>query len=166
MPSARPPTPSRPRSTRSRLPPTRCTKEQTSRNRVRPAWSRSELRGRIDAVFLDEDGTVHLIDWKTGRPHKSYKQRLQLPLYMLAANRLWDVEPERMRLAYIFVPGGEKVEVEVGEGFLGSAERRVVNALDTIKSGAYDPSPSHHACSHCPVIGVGIEGCPTEVPEE
>ena len=33
----------------------------------------SEVRGRIDAVFLDEDGTVHLIDWKTGRPHESYK---------------------------------------------------------------------------------------------
>jgi DNA helicase II / ATP-dependent DNA helicase PcrA len=125
----------------------------------------SEVRGRIDAVFLDADGTVHLIDWKTGRPHESYKRRLQLPLYALAANRLWSVEPERMRLAYVFVPGSERVEVEVGEGFLGSAEQRVVNALNTIRSGAYDPSPSHHACSYCPVIGVEIKGCPTEVPE-
>jgi DNA helicase II / ATP-dependent DNA helicase PcrA len=126
----------------------------------------SKLRGRIDAVFLGEDGTVHLIDWKTGRPHESYKRRLQLPLYALAANRLWSVDPERMCLAYVFIPGAERVEVEVGEGFLGSAEERVVDALNTIRSGAYDPSPSHHACSSCPVIGVGMEGCPTEVPEK
>ena len=126
----------------------------------------AEVRGRIDAVFLDEDGTVHLIDWKTGRPRESYKQRLQLPLYALAANRLWGVEPERMRLAYVFVPGAERVEVEVGEGFLERAERRVAGAIQTIKSGAYEPTPSHYACSHCPVMGVVIDGCPAEVPEK
>ncbi|MDQ3301742.1 MAG: PD-(D/E)XK nuclease family protein, partial [Actinomycetota bacterium] len=125
----------------------------------------AEVRGRIDAVFLDEDGTVHLIDWKTGRPHESYKTRLQLPLYALAANRLWGVEPEKMRIAYVFVPGDERVQVEMGEDFLQRAEQRVAGALETIRSGAYEPKPSHHACSYCPVMGVGIEGCPTEVPE-
>jgi DNA helicase-2/ATP-dependent DNA helicase PcrA len=125
----------------------------------------SEIRGRIDAVFLDEDGTVHLIDWKTGRPREDYKRRLQLPLYALAANRLWGVEAKRIRLAYVFVPGAERVEVEVGEGFLESAEQRVVDALNTIRSGVYEPTPSRYACSHCPVMGVVIEGCPTEVPK-
>jgi hypothetical protein len=81
------------------------------------------------------------------------------------------VRPEPLALEvalahYVFVPGAERVEVKVGEGYLGSAEQRVVNALYTIRSGAYDPSPSHHVCSYCPVIGVGIEGCPTEVPEK
>lgn len=126
----------------------------------------AEVRGRIDAVFLDEDGAVHLIDWKTGRPRESYAKRLQLPLYALAANRLWGVEPERMRLAYVFVPGGETVEVEMGEGSLESAEGRVLKALETIRAGAYEPTPSRYACSHCPVMGVVIEGCPEEVPAE
>ncbi|MDP9486942.1 MAG: PD-(D/E)XK nuclease family protein [Actinomycetota bacterium] len=125
----------------------------------------AEVRGRIDAVFLDEDGTVHLIDWKTGRPRESYAERLQLPLYALAANRLWGVEPKRMRLAYVFVPGGEEVGVETGEGFLEGAEERVLRALGRIRAGEYEPRPSAYACSHCPVIGVGIEGCPKEVPE-
>ena len=70
-----------------------------------------------------------------------------------------------MRLAYVFVPGDERVEVGMGEGFLRGAEQKVVDALQKIRSGAYEPSPSKHACSYCPVIGVGIEGCPTEVPE-
>lgn len=125
----------------------------------------AEVRGRIDAVFLDEDGTVHLIDWKTGQPRQSYAERLQLPLYAHAANRLWDVEPERMRLAYVFMPGGEEVGVEMGEGFLEEAEERVLRALGKIRAQDYDPKPSAYACSYCPVVGVGIEGCPKEVPK-
>ncbi len=55
----------------------------------------TEIRGRIDAVFVDPDGTVHLVDWKTGHPHEGYETRLQLPLYALAANKLWGVSPPR-----------------------------------------------------------------------
>ncbi len=125
----------------------------------------AEVRGRIDAVFVDEDGTVHLIDWKTGHPRESYAERLQLPLYALAANRWWGVDPGRMRLAYVFVPGGEQVRVETGEGFLERAEERVLRAVGKIRDRDYEPKPSAYACSYCPVIGVGIEGCPKEVPE-
>ena len=39
----------------------------------------SEVRGRIDAVFLDEDGTVHLIDWKTGRPPRELQESPAAP---------------------------------------------------------------------------------------
>ena len=126
----------------------------------------SEVRGRIDAIFLDEDGTLHLIDWKTGHPRPSYADRLQLPLYALAANRLWGIEPEKMRLAYVFVPGGETVEVEMGEGSLEKTEQRVIGALEKIRAADYEPTPSEYACSYCPVMGVVIQGCPEEVPAE
>ena len=70
----------------------------------------AEIRGRIDAIFVDEDGTSTS---STGRPAtrtRATKHRLQLPLYALAANRLWGVEPEKMRLAYAFVPGDDHRE--------------------------------------------------------
>lgn len=126
----------------------------------------TEIRGRVDAIFIDEDGTFHLVDWKTGRPYESYKTRLQLPLYALAAERLWGVEPEKMRLAYAFVPGDATIEVSTEGDFLGRAEEKVLGALSVIKSGRFEPTPSRYACSHCPVMGIGITGCPTEVPEE
>ncbi len=126
----------------------------------------AEVRGRVDAVFVDEDGAFHVVDWKTGRPRHSYAERLQLPLYALAANRLWGVEPERMRLAYVFVPGGDLVELDTGGDFLERAERRTLDALQSIRRRNFEPTPSRYACSHCPVMGVGIPGCPTEVPEE
>ncbi len=126
----------------------------------------TEIRGRIDAIFVDEDGAFHLVDWKTGKPYESYRTRLQLPLYALAANRLWGVEPEKMRLAYAFVPGDATVEVSTQGDFLGRAEEKVLGALSLIKSGRFEPTPSRYACSHCPVMGIGITGCPLEVPAE
>jgi DNA helicase II / ATP-dependent DNA helicase PcrA len=126
----------------------------------------TEIRGRIDAVFVDEDGAFHLVDWKTGRPRQSFAERLQLPLYALAANRLWGVEPERMRLVYVFTYDGSTVALDTGGDFLERAESRVLDALERIRAGSFEPIPSKYACSHCPVMGVGITGCPTEVPAE
>ena len=54
----------------------------------------------------------------------------------------------------------------MGEGPLDKAEERVLGALEKIRAGDYDPAPSRYACSHCPVMGVVIEGCPEEVPAE
>lgn len=125
-----------------------------------------EIRGRIDAIFVDPDGTLHLVDWKTGQAHESYGTRLQLPLYALAANKLWGVEPEKMRLAYAFVPGAALVASGTKSGFLTRAEERVIQALSRMKDRRFEPTPSRYACSHCPVIGIGIAGCPTEVPSE
>ncbi|MDP9479735.1 MAG: ATP-dependent helicase, partial [Actinomycetota bacterium] len=105
----------------------------------------TEIRGRIDAIFVDEDGTFHLVDWKTGKPYESYRTRLQLPLYALAANRLWDIEPQKMRLAYAFVPGDAIVEVSTEGDFLGRAEEKVIKALGLIKSGRFEPTPSRYA---------------------
>ena len=124
------------------------------------------IRGRMDAIFVDEDGTFHLIDWKTGHPRQSYAERLQLPLYALAAHRLWGVEEHRIRLAYAFAPGGETVEVDTSEGFLARAEMRALTAIERIRRRDFEPQPSRYACSHCPVMGLGLEGCPEEVPEK
>jgi len=127
----------------------------------------SEIKGRIDAVFVDEDGTIHIIDWKSGRPNDSYKNRLQLPIYALAANRLWGVAPEKMRLAYVFA-SGEKVSIETGENFLEEKESEVRKLLEEIRAGRFEPTPSEYACKFCPVFGIGIEGCPgdeTEIPK-
>ncbi len=125
----------------------------------------SDIRGRIDAIFIEEDGTVHLVDWKTGGPDEEYARRLQLPLYALAANKLWGIEPERMRIAYVF-PGGDIVGSEVGEDLLRETEGRVREALARIRSGRFEPTPSRYACSSCPVMGIMIAGCPAEVPQE
>lgn len=76
------------------------------------------------------------------------------------------VEPEKMRLIYVFTHDGSIVAVDSGEGFLKRAERWVLDAQERIRAGSFEPIHSRYGCSHCPVMGVGITGCPTEVPEE
>ncbi|MHA7262501.1 ATP-dependent helicase [Arthrobacter sp. TMN-37] len=64
------------------------------------------VRGRIDAVFRDADGTWDLIDWKTGRPPSEAKRAaksVQLALYRLAWARLKEVPLESVRAAFFYV---------------------------------------------------------------
>jgi hypothetical protein len=58
------------------------------------------------------------------------------------------------------------VEVDTSDGFLEQAEARVRYALGRIKGGSFEPVPSRYGCSRCPVMGIGIDGCPEEVPPE
>ncbi|KAD4060477.1 AAA family ATPase [Arthrobacter yangruifuii] len=64
------------------------------------------VRGRIDAVFQDADGTWDLIDWKTGAPPSSQKldvRSVQLAVYRLAWARLKGVPLEKVRAAFYYV---------------------------------------------------------------
>ncbi len=64
------------------------------------------VRGRIDAVFRDDDGGWDLIDWKTGRvPSKAQLavRGVQLAVYRLAWSRLKEVPLEQVRAAFYYV---------------------------------------------------------------
>ena len=76
------------------------------------------VRGRIDAVFADPDGTVTVVDWKTGAPPAGAQDRrhaaVQLAVYRLAWAALagidLDAEPDRVRAVFHYVRGGQTVE--------------------------------------------------------
>ena len=64
------------------------------------------VRGRIDAVFQDPDGTWDLIDWKTGAPPSRDKleiRAVQLAVYRLAWARLKQVPLEKVNAAFYYV---------------------------------------------------------------
>lgn len=64
------------------------------------------VRGRIDAVFRDDDGCWDLIDWKTGAAPAAAKlgaRSVQLALYRLAWSRLHGVPLESVRAAFYYV---------------------------------------------------------------
>lgn len=64
------------------------------------------VRGRIDAVFQDDDGTWDLIDWKTGRPPAPGDREakaIQLAVYRLAWSRFMNVPLESVRAAFYYV---------------------------------------------------------------
>lgn len=64
------------------------------------------VRGRIDAVFRDDDGGWDLIDWKTGRVPSNAQlavRGVQLAVYRLAWSRLKEVPLEQVRAAFYYV---------------------------------------------------------------
>lgn len=88
------------------------------------------VRGRIDAVFQDEDGGWDLIDWKTGAPPSKDKlavRAVQLAVYRLAWSRLKNVPLEKVRAAFYYVAADKVIRPH---NLLGEAE------LERIISGS------------------------------
>jgi DNA helicase-2/ATP-dependent DNA helicase PcrA len=64
------------------------------------------VRGRIDAVFRDDDGGWDLIDWKTGNAPTAAKlgvRSVQLAIYRLAWARLKGAPLDSVRAAFYYV---------------------------------------------------------------
>ena len=62
------------------------------------------VRGRIDAVYQDPDGSFEVVDWKTNR--RPDADPLQLAIYRLAWAELAGVPVERVRASFLYVRTG------------------------------------------------------------
>ena len=72
-----------------------------------PSGARQVVRGRIDAVYTEDDGSFLVVDWKTNRRQDA--DPLQLALYRLAWAELHDVPLDRVRAAFHYVRTGDLV---------------------------------------------------------
>lgn len=66
------------------------------------------VRGRIDAVYREADGSYLVVDWKTGRAETA--DPLQLAIYRLAWAELNGVDPSDVRAVFHYVRSGRTVE--------------------------------------------------------
>jgi len=123
---------------------------------VLPDGRTLRVRGRIDRVDITRDGTVHVVDYKTGSLRGGYEQlseenpvvggtKLQLPLYGLAG-RLAVKEPEaRVRAEYWFVTArgdfkrtGYEITLEV----LDQTTHALGEIVSGIEDGVFAAHPS------------------------
>ncbi|WP_046300044.1 ATP-dependent DNA helicase [Mycobacterium sp. UM_Kg27] len=74
------------------------------------------VRGRIDAVFAERDGSVTVVDWKTGAPPDGPEARrhaaVQLGVYRLAWAALTGCLPAQVHAAFHYVRSGTTVVAE------------------------------------------------------
>ncbi|KUH65555.1 ATP-dependent DNA helicase [Mycolicibacterium novocastrense] len=74
------------------------------------------IRGRIDAVFADDDGGATVVDWKTGEPPSTAEalqhNAIQLAVYRLAWAALHGYPVESVRAAFHYVRSGVTVTPE------------------------------------------------------
>ena len=71
------------------------------------------VRGRIDAIFADDDGGTTVVDWKTGEPPSSADDMrhaaVQLAIYRLAWAALSGCPESKVRAAFHYVRSGDTV---------------------------------------------------------
>ncbi|TWG89927.1 DNA helicase-2/ATP-dependent DNA helicase PcrA [Nocardioides sp. J9] len=72
-----------------------------------PGGGRQVVRGRIDAVYTEPDGSFLVVDWKTNARQDA--DPLQLALYRLAWAELQGVPLEQVRAAFHYVRTGDTV---------------------------------------------------------
>ncbi len=120
------------------------------------------LRGKADRIDLLEDGTLRIIDYKTGRP-PDRRRSIQLPIYALCAEQQFEqYRGRRWRVgeAGFIAFRGERDWVPVIErpddrGRLDAARRRFLRAWDDIQGGVFPPSPAERRlCRTCAFAAV------------
>lgn len=88
------------------------------------------LVGKIDAVYRDDDGTVEIVDWKTGRapttPDDIASRQLQLMCYAHAYAQGYDIPVERIRATLFYVAENREINV------------REITSLETILELLHD----------------------------
>jgi DNA helicase II / ATP-dependent DNA helicase PcrA len=104
--------------------------------------------GRIDRIDSRPDGTVSIVDYKTGkgRDQDAADSSLQLSLYAIAAAEKWGYKVGA--LVFYNLEDNLPVSTTRSEGDLLLARQRVQEAADGIAAGNFEPRPGMH-CDFC-----------------
>lgn len=107
------------------------------------------LKGKIDRIDRNPDGTYTIFDYKTGEAKEKLEteDKEQLYLYQIA---LEEKGMHVSRLAYIYVLDWKFVDVEplkekAKETFLEKMRER----MDTVLRSSFAPTPESHVCRSC-----------------
>jgi putative RecB family exonuclease len=120
--------------------------------------------GSIDRVDVDDDGDLHVIDYKTNRkakPRERVAGSLQLAIYALACRHLYGVLPRTVSLDFV-VPG-VVVTVGLDELDLDAARQAILETAAAVRAEAYHPTPNR-LCDWCDFRSIcpAWEGDPSE----
>jgi putative RecB family exonuclease len=105
--------------------------------------------GAIDRIDAHEDGSLHVVDYKTNRRARTRSQvrgSLQLAIYALATRELYGRLPDTVALDFI-VPG-VTVAVPVHELDLDAVPDRLAAVAARVRAGEDTPTPNR-LCDWC-----------------
>ncbi|HKK54046.1 MAG TPA: PD-(D/E)XK nuclease family protein, partial [Patescibacteria group bacterium] len=108
------------------------------------------IKGAIDRVDKLEDGTVEVIDYKTGRVKDKLdpKDKRQLMIYQLALENVLNLKVSK--LSYYFLDSeGHKLSFTATDKQLEKLQEQLQEEIEQIKSMDFSPTPSSRTCSYC-----------------
>lgn len=113
----------------------------------------TKLAGRIDRIDRAHDGSVHIVDYKTGkaRSQEDADESLQLSIYAMAAQEKWGYRVGE--LTFQNLEGNVAVVSGRDEFQLERARERVKEAARNIADGNFQPEIGFH-CNFCSFRGL------------
>lgn len=106
------------------------------------------IRGAIDRIDLLKDGTLEIIDYKTGNTKESlqFKDKRQLILYQLFLEE--SLNKKVSRLSYYFLESGEKLSFTATEKDINKLRLEIISEIAAIKKREFKATPSM-LCDYC-----------------
>ena len=111
------------------------------------------VRGRIDRIDQLDDGTLEIIDYKTGAAKEKVdgEDKDQLLIYQIAINQLPEYNNigTPSKLTYFYLNDNSKVSFLGTEKEIEKLKEKLVATIEQINSGDFTATPSQHICKYC-----------------
>jgi DNA helicase-2/ATP-dependent DNA helicase PcrA len=106
--------------------------------------------GKIDRIDELPDGTVEIIDYKTGKSKAEEKiEKDQLLIYQLAAQNPQILDKKVSALSYLYIEDNKKVSFLGEEKELEKLKEKILGTIQEIGASAFAPTPGEFKCRHC-----------------
>ncbi len=110
------------------------------------------LGGKIDRIDTHADGTMEIIDYKTGQAPKARtpQKDMQLTVYAMAGadEGIYKKAPEKVIVSFYFFEGQEKVSATRTKTELEEAKKIIAQKADEMSRSDFAPTPGKH-CDFC-----------------
>ena len=111
------------------------------------------INGRIDRIDRLEDGTLEIIDYKTGKSKEKIvgDDKNQLLIYQIAAQTLPEYrnEGETSKLTFHYFEGGIEASFIGKEKDLEKLEEKIIDVTKGIEQCKFGATPGQHVCKYC-----------------
>jgi putative RecB family exonuclease len=113
------------------------------------------LKGKIDRVDKEADGSLHIIDYKTGKMPSEINQ-VQLHIYALILSKKQDLPLKKA--SYLYLEAGEFRTIELTAADLAQATSYVIELADRICREKEYPTTPNIYCWNCDFLEI----CPSK----
>jgi DNA helicase-2/ATP-dependent DNA helicase PcrA len=109
------------------------------------------FRGAIDRVDLMSDGSVRIVDYKTGKAKGEddigFEEKQQLLIYQIAALEVLNKKP--LELSFVYLDNGTSVEFLGTDKDLNKIREHMAHTIQNIRKSDFAADPSEFKCKHC-----------------